>query len=62
MLIKYAGLNQRAVAERIGLGSGAAVSMALKKLERSMGEERKWRQAHQHLDEKLRKRLRKATR
>ena len=36
MLSKYAGLSQRAIAEELGVGTGAAVSIQLRKLEATL--------------------------
>ena len=41
LLCKYAGLTRRAVAQRLGLRTGAAVSMPLHKLRRSLPSHRR---------------------
>ena len=59
MLIRYGGWTQRQVAERFGLGSGAAVSMALKKLREAVGKKRSWRSAVEEMGQDLSRRMRR---
>ena len=57
MLIKYGGWKQREVPAELGLGSGAAISMGVKTLEKTVHKERAWQRAQGRIEGKLVQRL-----
>jgi len=57
LLCRYAGLTQRAVADRLGMGTGAAVSRQLRSLPDRLATDRPLRRTVQQLDKRLSQRL-----
>jgi len=57
MLIKYAGWNQRTVAGHFSIGSGAAISLGLKKLGEVMGESKKLTRSAKRIEHALNEKL-----
>ena len=53
MLMKYGGLTQRAVAPLMGLGTGAAVSIQVRKLAELAASDRRLRKQIARLDRRL---------
>ena len=61
-LIKYGGWNRREVAAELGPGPGAAISMGVKSLEKTVNKERAWRRAEGRIERELAQRLKGGTR
>ena len=53
LLCKYAGLTQRQVAETLGLGTGAAVSIQLKNLREALARDRRLKETLARVDHRL---------